>query len=72
MLSTGSAEIEEELRTVRLELLRIFGVALLVTVLLSILSGGHDCAAHPPAGRGGGARTRPPGAGRDTRLHPPR
>ena len=36
MLSTGSAEIEEELRTVRLELLRIFGVALLVTVLLSL------------------------------------
>jgi two-component system, OmpR family, sensor histidine kinase ChvG len=35
MLSTSSSEIEEELRTVRLELLRIFGVALLVTVLLS-------------------------------------
>src|SRR5438132_2225372 len=35
MLSAGSAEIEEELRTVRLELLRIFGVALLVTVALS-------------------------------------
>jgi two-component system, OmpR family, sensor histidine kinase ChvG len=35
MLSTGSGEIEEELRTVRLELLRIFGVALLVTVALS-------------------------------------
>lgn len=40
MLSTGSAEIEEELRTVRLELLRIFGVALLVTVLLSFYLGG--------------------------------
>src|SRR6059058_337431 len=36
MLSVGSVEIEEELRTVRLELLRIFAVALLVTVLLSL------------------------------------
>jgi two-component system sensor histidine kinase ChvG len=36
MLSSGNGEIEEELRTVRLELLRIFGVALLVTVLLSL------------------------------------
>ncbi|HEX3419317.1 MAG TPA: stimulus-sensing domain-containing protein [Stellaceae bacterium] len=40
MLSAGSAEIEEELRTVRLELLRIFGVALLVTVLLSFYLAG--------------------------------
>jgi two-component system sensor histidine kinase ChvG len=40
MLSTGSAEIEEELRTVRLELLRIFGAALLVTVLLSFYLAG--------------------------------
>ncbi len=40
MLSTGSAEIEEGLRTVRLELLRIFGVALLVTVLLSFYLAG--------------------------------
>jgi len=40
MLSTGSAEIEEELRTVRLELLRIFCVALLVTVLLSFYLAG--------------------------------
>jgi two-component system sensor histidine kinase ChvG len=36
MLSTGSREIEAELRTVRLELMRIFGVTLLVTVLLSL------------------------------------
>ena len=36
MLSTSNGEIEEELRTVRLEVLRIFGVALLVTVLLSL------------------------------------
>ena len=40
MLSTGSGEIEEELRTVRLELLRIFGAALLVTVLLSFYLAG--------------------------------
>jgi len=36
MLSSSNGEIEEELRTVRLELLRIFGVALLVTILLSL------------------------------------
>ncbi len=36
MLSTSDHEIEEELRTVRLELLRIFGVTLLVTILLSL------------------------------------
>ena len=36
MVSTSNREIEEELRTVRLELLRIFGVTLLVTVLLSL------------------------------------
>src|SRR5437762_4831683 len=40
MLSSGNGEIEEELRTVRLELLRIFGVALLVTVLLSVYLAG--------------------------------
>jgi two-component system, OmpR family, sensor histidine kinase ChvG len=40
MLSTGSSEIEEEVRTVRLELLRIFGAALLVTVLLSLYLAG--------------------------------
>ena len=36
MLSTSSNEIEEEVRTVRFELLRIFAAALLVTVLLSL------------------------------------
>src|SRR5437879_6229635 len=36
MLSTSNREIEDELRTVRLELIRIFGVTLLVTVLLSL------------------------------------
>ena len=40
MLSTSSGEIEEEVRTVRLELLRIFSVALLVTVLLSFYLAG--------------------------------
>src|SRR5271163_96903 len=40
MLSTGSGEIEEDVRTVRLELLRIFSVALLVTVLLSFYLAG--------------------------------
>jgi two-component system sensor histidine kinase ChvG len=40
MLSSGSREIQDELRNVRLELLRIFGVALLVTVLLSIYLAG--------------------------------
>src|SRR5438067_6984265 len=40
MLSNSNGEIEEELRTVRLELLRIFGVALLVTILLSVYLAG--------------------------------
>jgi two-component system sensor histidine kinase ChvG len=40
MLSTSNGEIEDELRTVRLELLRIFAVAVLVTVLLSIYLAG--------------------------------
>jgi two-component system, OmpR family, sensor histidine kinase ChvG len=40
MLSTDSREIQYELRNVRLELLRIFGVALFVTVLLSLYLAG--------------------------------
>jgi two-component system sensor histidine kinase ChvG len=36
MLSTTDREIEDELRTVRLELMRIFGATLLLTVLLSL------------------------------------
>ena len=36
MLSTSNREIEDELRTVRLDLIRIFGVTLLVTILLSL------------------------------------
>jgi two-component system, OmpR family, sensor histidine kinase ChvG len=40
MLTAANGEIEGELRTVRLELLRIFGVAVLVTVLLSFYLAG--------------------------------
>jgi len=40
MLSTGSDEIQAELRTVRLELLKIFAAALAVTVLLSFYLAG--------------------------------
>jgi two-component system sensor histidine kinase ChvG len=40
MLSTGNGEIEDELRTVRLELLRIFAVTVLVTVLVSVYLAG--------------------------------
>jgi len=40
MLSSGNGEIEDELRRVRLELLRIFGVAVLVTILLSLYLAG--------------------------------
>jgi two-component system sensor histidine kinase ChvG len=61
MLSTGSGEIEDELRRVRLELLRIFAVALLVTVLLSLYLAGTiarpirrlAAAAERARGRGG-------------------
>ncbi len=66
MLSTGSAEIAEELRTVRLELLRIFGVALLVTVLLSLYLAGtiarpiRRLAAAAERARGRGARVEIP------------
>ena len=66
MLSTGSSEIEEEVRTVRLELLRIFGVALLVTVLLSLYLAGtiarpiRRLAAAAGARRGRGARVEIP------------
>jgi two-component system, OmpR family, sensor histidine kinase ChvG len=66
MLSTGSGEIEEELRTVRLELLRIFGVALLVTVLLSFYLAGtiarpiRRLAAAAERARGRGARVEIP------------
>jgi two-component system, OmpR family, sensor histidine kinase ChvG len=40
MLSTANGEIEAQLRTVRLELLRIFGVAVLVTIGLSLYLAG--------------------------------
>ena len=66
MLSSGSGEIEQELRTVRLELLRIFGVALLVTVLLSLYLAGtiarpiRRLAAAAERGRGRRARVEIP------------
>ena len=66
MLSTSSNEIEEEVRTVRLELLRIFGVALLVTVLLSVYLAGtiarpiRRLAAAAERGRGRRARVEIP------------
>ncbi|MBV8778215.1 MAG: stimulus-sensing domain-containing protein [Alphaproteobacteria bacterium] len=40
MLSSANGDIEAELRTVRFEVLRIFGVALLVTLLLSMYLAG--------------------------------
>jgi two-component system sensor histidine kinase ChvG len=40
MVSTSDHEVQEELRTVRLELLRIFGATLLVTILLSFYLAG--------------------------------
>ncbi len=66
---SGSAvrsDIEEELRTVRLELLRIFGVALLVTILLSLYLAGtiarpiRRLAAAAERARGRGARVEIP------------
>src|SRR5712671_1871783 len=66
MLSTSSGEIEEAVRTVRLELLRIFGVALLVTVLLSFYLAGtiarpiRRLAAAAERARGRGARVEIP------------
>ncbi|HXO91735.1 MAG TPA: stimulus-sensing domain-containing protein, partial [Stellaceae bacterium] len=66
MLSTNSSEIEEAVRTVRLELLRIFGVALLVTVLLSFYLAGtiarpiRRLAAAAERARGRGARVEIP------------
>jgi two-component system, OmpR family, sensor histidine kinase ChvG len=66
MLSTGSGEIEEELRTVRLEVLRIFGAALFVTVLLSLYLAGtiarpiRRLAAAAERGRGRRARVEIP------------
>src|ERR1700736_4344816 len=66
MLSTNSSEIEEAVRTVRLALLRIFGVALLVTVLLSFYLAGtiarpiRRLAAAAERARGRGARVEIP------------
>jgi len=66
MLTTANGEIETELRTVRLELLRIFGVTLLVTVLLSLYLAGtigrpiRRLAAAAERARGRGARVEIP------------
>ncbi|HKS88561.1 MAG TPA: stimulus-sensing domain-containing protein, partial [Stellaceae bacterium] len=66
MLSSGNGEIEDELRTVRLELLRIFGVTLLVTVLLSLYLAGtiarpiRRLATSAQRARGRGARIEIP------------
>jgi two-component system sensor histidine kinase ChvG len=66
LLSTSSGEIEEAVRTVRLELLRIFSVALLVTVLLSFYLAGtiarpvRRLAAAAERARGRGARVEIP------------
>ncbi len=66
MLSSGSGDIEAGLRTVRLELLRIFAVALLVTVGLSFYLAGtivrplRRLAAVAQRARGRGARVEIP------------
>ncbi|MBV9016602.1 MAG: stimulus-sensing domain-containing protein [Alphaproteobacteria bacterium] len=66
MLSSPSGEIEEELRTVRFELLRMFGIALLVTVLLSLYLAGtiarpiRRLAGAAERARGRGARVEIP------------
>ncbi len=72
MLTTGSGEIEPALRKVRLDLLRIFGVALLVTVLLSIYLAGtiaSPIVGWPPRPSARGGRRA---AGRDPRPRPAR
>src|ERR1700676_1792595 len=75
MLSTSNREIEDELRTVRLELLRIFGVTLLVTVLLSLYLAStiarpiRRLAAAAQRDRGRGARIEIPDiTGRDDEI----
>jgi two-component system, OmpR family, sensor histidine kinase ChvG len=65
-VSTSSGEIEKELRNVRLELLQIFGAALLITVLLSFWLAGtiarpiRRLAAAAERARGRGARVEIP------------
>jgi two-component system sensor histidine kinase ChvG len=66
MLSSGSGEIAEELRTVRFELLRIFVMALIVTVLMSLYLAGtiarpiRRLASAAERARGRGARVEIP------------
>ena len=70
MLSTTDREIQAELRTVRLELLRIFSVTVLVTVLLSLYLAGtiarpiRRLAAAAERARGRGARIEIPDVAR--------
>ncbi len=73
MLSTGSGEIEEAVRTIRLDILKVFVIALAVTVLLSLYLAGtiarpirRLAAAAERVRRGHGA------PGRDPRFHPAR
>ncbi|HTV88948.1 MAG TPA: stimulus-sensing domain-containing protein, partial [Stellaceae bacterium] len=75
MLSTSDREIQAELRTVRLELLRIFSVTVLVTVLLSLYLAGtiarpiRRLAAAAERARGRGARIEVPDfVGRDDEI----
>jgi two-component system, OmpR family, sensor histidine kinase ChvG len=66
MLSTGSGEIQTELRNVRFELLQIFAAALLITILLSFWLAGtiarpiRRLAAAAERARGRGARVEIP------------
>jgi two-component system sensor histidine kinase ChvG len=66
LLSVSNGEIEEELRTVRLELLRLFGATVLVTLLLSYYLAGtiarpvRRLAASAERARGRGARVEIP------------
>ena len=58
MLSQRRREIEAAIRTVRLDMLQIFAVALAGDGAAVVLSRRHDRAADPPAGGGGGACRR--------------
>jgi two-component system sensor histidine kinase ChvG len=75
LVSTSNREIDQELRTVRLELIRIFGVTLLVTVLLSLYLAStiarpiRRLAAAAQRARGRGARIEIPDVtGRDDEI----
>ena len=73
MLSRGGAQIDAAIRSVRLDILKVFAVALAVTGAAVVLSGRHHSAADPQAGGGGGpCPARPWPAPRDPRLQPAR